>query len=151
MTDNREQIPWTFESITIGTGKSIKDLILTIEHGTLNAGDYSIKGMEDLVAIERKSKEDLFATLSRGRERFIRELSKLNDMDFAAVMVEAEWSDCMRNPPEHSRLAPVSLNGMIVAWQVRYPRVHWWWMPGRYVASKQAFKLMDRFWQEKNG
>ena len=146
--DNREQIPWLFESLTIGTGKSKKELLLPIEHGTLPAGDYSIKGLESKVAIERKSKDDLFSTLSRGRERFIKELVKLSKMDYAAVIVEAEWADCMTNPPERSRLAPVSLNGMIVAWQIRYPRVHWWFLPGRYIASKQAFKLLDRFHTE---
>jgi ERCC4-type nuclease len=150
IVDNREQTPWNFESVTVGTGKSQRPLCLKTEPGTLKSGDYSIKGMEDKVAIERKSKEDLFSTLSRGRDRFIRELSRLNDLEFAAVMVEAEWMDCMINPPERSRLAPVSLNGMIVAWQIRYPKVHWWFMPGRYVASKQAFKLLDRFWQENN-
>lgn len=148
IVDNREQIPWTFESMTIGTGKSKKALAITIEPGTLKAGDYSIKGMESRVAIERKSKEDLFGTLSRGRERFIRELTKLNKMEFAAVIVEAEWLDCMLNPPDRSRLAPVSMNGMHIALMVRYPMVHWLWMPDRHTASKMAYKLLDRFHQE---
>lgn len=128
----------------------MKELRLTVEPGTLNAGDYSIKGMTDRVAIERKSKEDLYATLSRSRERFIRELSRLNELEYAAVMVEAEWSDCMKNPPLRSKLAPVSLDGMINAWMIRYPRVHWLWRPGRYVASKAAFKILHRFYEDKS-
>lgn len=148
IVDNREQAPWSFEDITIGTGKSMKQLKLTIENGTLPTGDYSIKGFESQVAIERKSKEDLFGTLSRGRDRFIQELARLNEMKFAAVLIEAEWYDCMMNPPLRSRLAPVSMNGMTIAFAVRFSNVHWFWLPGRYLASKIAFKILDRCWQE---
>ncbi len=151
IVDRREQMPWTFETITIGTGKAEKNLKLHQEPGTLPVGDYSIKGLEEEVAIERKSKEDLFSTLSRGRDRFIRELSKLNNMKFAAVIIESDWLDCMMNPPERSKLAPVSVFGMIVAWMVRYRGVHWFWAPGRYLASKIAYKILDRYHKERNG
>jgi len=148
IVDRREQIPWTFESVTIGTGKSEKQLVLNQKPGTLQAGDYSIEGMEDRVAIERKSKEDLFGTLSRGRDRFIKELSRMNEMEFAAVIVESDWLDCMLNPPERSKMAPVSVNGMHVAWMIRYPMVHWVWSPSRFVAMKMCYKILDRFYTE---
>lgn len=146
--DTREQFPWLFEGITIGTGKSKKDLVLPVEVATLKTGDYSIKGFEHLVAIERKSKDDLFYTLSQERNRFIRELSRLNEMRFAAVVVESEWSDCMTNPPLRSKFAPVSMYGLVVAWMIRYSRVHWCWYPDRFTASKAAYKILDRFWKE---
>ena len=40
--------------------------------GTLNVGDYSIAGLESVVAIERKSLPDLVACCGRERERFQR-------------------------------------------------------------------------------
>jgi len=145
--DTREQLPWTFEDVTIGTGKSVKVIDLQTVSRALPAGDYSIEGFETRIAIERKSKEDLFNTLCRGRDRFTRELQQLNEYDFAAVFVEAEWSDCMKNPPA-SKFAPVSLDGTINAFMIRFPRVHWVFRPGRYVTQKAAFKLMDRFFKE---
>lgn len=151
LIDTREQTPWTFESITIGVGCGKKDLQLSINTKKLDCGDYSIEGMEDRVAIERKSMADLYGTLSRGRSRFIRELAKLNQLEFAAVIVEAEWSEAMMSPPERSRLLPVCVDGMINAWMIRFPRVHWVWCPGRYIASKRCFKLLDRFYGDKNG
>ena len=146
--DNREQLPWSFEAVTIGTGKSTKQLQLEITNGTLPAGDYSIVGMETRVALERKSLSDLFGTLSTGRDRFVRELAKLNAYDYAAVIVESEWSNMMTNPPERSKFPPVSVNGLYIAYMVRYPRVHWVWAPDRYVASKLAYKILDRFYEE---
>lgn len=130
--------------MTIGTGKSLKKLELRTINRALPAGDYSIDGFDTRIAIERKSKEDLFHTLGRNRDRFSRELEKLNSYEFAAILVEAEWGDCMMNPPQ-SKFAPVSLDGMINAFMIRFPRVHWVFRPGRYVASKAAFKLLDRF------
>ena len=44
--DSREQIPYEFEGSQVGTLKS---------------GDYSLDGFQDRVAVERKSKADLYA------------------------------------------------------------------------------------------
>ena len=38
--------------------------------GTLPSGDYSLLGLESLVAVERKEKADAYASLGRGRARF---------------------------------------------------------------------------------
>ena len=51
--DNREQSPWLFEDIVVGTGEQKKQLILPRVNGTLRQGDYSISGMADQIAIER--------------------------------------------------------------------------------------------------
>ncbi len=146
--DRREQTPWLFEDLMIGTGDSKKKLILPKTFGTLKQGDYSIQGMADQIAIERKSKSDLYGTIGSGRSRFVRELGRLDTLKFAAVIIEAEWLDCINNPPERAKMTPASINGSIVAWQQRFTRVHWWFLPGRYVASKQCWKILHRFWED---
>ena len=66
LIDTREQAPFAFtHERYAGT---------TIEAGTLDTGDYSLAGLTDLVAVERKSLPDLVACLGRERERFEREL-----------------------------------------------------------------------------
>ena len=45
--DTREQIPWEFRD-------------LPTEPGTLDTGDYSVSGLEHLIAVERKSLDDLW-------------------------------------------------------------------------------------------
>ena len=49
--DTREQAPFTFRHERMGA---------TTEPGTLAVGDYSLAGLEDRVAVERKSLPDSF-------------------------------------------------------------------------------------------
>ena len=146
--DNREQNPWTFEDIYIGAGKDRRLLEIEVVPTTIKSGDYSIVGMEHLVAIERKSKEDLFGTIGRGRDRLVRGLARLTDLKWAAVIVESEWFDCMKNPPERSEMSVSAIDGSINAWTQRFPGVHWFWRPGRYVSSKVCYKLLQRFYED---
>jgi len=54
---------------------------------SLPTGDYSISGLEDRFAIERKSIGDLIGSLTTGRERFMRELQRLRAYDFRRLLV----------------------------------------------------------------
>jgi len=146
--DTREQSPWLFEDLRMGVGGAAHKVDIDVERGSLKSGDYSIKGYETRIAIERKSAEDLFGTLGRGRERFVRELARLDKFDFSAVVVESEWWDMLNNPPERSKVTPAAVNGTIVAFQQRFTKTHWWFCPGRYVASKQAYKILDRWYSD---
>lgn len=78
VVDSREQAPWTFE----GQG-------LEVVRAKLEAGDYSLEGLERRVAIERKSLDDWTGTVLRDRARFYRELVLLRAYDFRCVIVEA--------------------------------------------------------------
>lgn len=112
----------------------------------LTSGDYSITGMEHLIAIERKSKEDLYSTLGQHRERFERELQRLAEMPRAHVVIEAEWLSIVKQPPTRSRLHPQTIVGSVLAWTNRYPSIHWWPMPSRRAAEITVFKILERFW-----
>lgn len=78
--DTREQRPYGFED--------------TIRK-KLDAGDYSVCGYENRIAIERKSLEDWINTILRGRERFAREIERLKEYDFAAIVIEATPAEIM--------------------------------------------------------
>ncbi len=79
IVDTREQRPWTFEGLA---GVSTKV-------ATLDAGDYSVEGLEHRVAIERKSLDDWTGTVLRDRARFYRELERLRGYAFRCVVIEA--------------------------------------------------------------
>lgn len=85
LIDSREQLPFTF------SGKSFEDV--TTERVTLATGDYSLAGLTDRVAVERKSLPDLVACLSRERGRFERQLERGRQLEAFAVVVEAGWED----------------------------------------------------------
>lgn len=82
VVDTREQVPWEFDPSRC-----------TVTRGTLQAGDYSVVGLEGVVAIERKSLDDYVQTIIHQRDRFRRELERLQGYKLAAVVVEATWQD----------------------------------------------------------
>lgn len=64
-------------------------------HGALQAGDYSLEGHEESVAVERKTLDDFVSTVIRSRERFTRELEKLERYEVSCIVIEADLSDIL--------------------------------------------------------
>ncbi len=83
--DSREQSPFHFED---GRYEGVE-----VIEGTLTTGDYSIAGLESRVAVERKSLADFIGSISTGRERFERELTRARGLDAFMVVIEAPFSD----------------------------------------------------------
>lgn len=101
VVDTREQTPWTFEGQQVSTVRR-----------KLTAGDYSIEGFENRVAIERKSLDDWTGTVLRERSRFYRELELLRALDFRCVIIESGVREIM----EHrytSRMNPEAVLGFV--------------------------------------
>jgi len=137
--DTREQLGFDFACITPPP---------TVEVATLATGDYSLKRFETLITIERKSLSDAFGTFGKGRARFERELLRMTAFQFAAVIVEADWQTIVRHPPTRSRLDPKTVVASIAAWAIRH-RVHFWTCPNRAFAEKFTFRLLERFWKDR--
>lgn len=145
--DTREQRPYQFADLIADVSQGGGPLIVETVTGTLVSGDYSLCGFEDRIAVERKSLADLFGTIGGGRDRFERELDRLNAMEFAAVVVEGQWSEVFDNPPRHSKLSPKTVFRSVNAWEHRYPRVHWHFLPGRDFAEVKAFRVLERYYK----
>lgn len=103
--DTREQRGYTFEE-------------KNVRRAALPAGDYSVEGYENLIAIERKSLDDWIGTLLHARGRFGRELTKLKSYAFAAVVIEATPEDILRGAYT-SQMQPQSLLGLTAEFMVR--------------------------------
>lgn len=136
--DTREQTPYTFAKIIPPP---------PVEVATLSSGDYSVKGLERHIAIERKSLIDAFGTFGKGRDRFERELDRLSQLRFAAVVIEADFDTIARRPPARSRLKPKTVFRSMAAWGIRHG-VHFYWCPNRAAAEKWTFILLERFWTD---
>ena len=80
IVDTREQIPLDLKAL------------LTMR-GTLQTADYSILGLEHVIALERKSLSDLLGCVGVERERFEREVQRLLAYPVRALVVEATWPD----------------------------------------------------------
>ena len=119
--DTREQTPWAFEN-------------LPTEREALDSADYSIRGLEHLVAVERKSLDDLLACVGRERDRFKRELQRLRGYRFRCLIIEASnWE--LENGDWRSKVLPSHVLGSLAAWQCQYELPIW--LAGRRDAAGQ--------------
>ena len=84
IVDTREQEPYGFDP----------RLVIAVRRA-LPAGDYSVAGLEQMVAVERKTLDDFVGTVIRASGRFSRELSRLERYVRACVVVEADLSDVL--------------------------------------------------------
>lgn len=82
IADTREQRPWAFDPTRF-----------VVERGTLQTGDYTVKGLESRLRVERKSLGDFVGTIIGDWLRFRRELNRLAFFDVSLIVVEADLSD----------------------------------------------------------
>jgi hypothetical protein len=146
--DSDEKLPYTFLGIKSDARAGGRVLAVPLMRRGLRTGDYSLRGFEARVACERKSAADLYSTIGQRRACFERELARLNEMDFAAVVVEADWETLLREPPERSRLRPKVVYRSILAWQQRFVRCHWLMMGSRRLAEVTVLRVLERYWRD---
>lgn len=117
--DTREQWPLEF------TG-------MPTEIGTLTTGDYSIRGLEHLVAVERKSLDDLLACVGRDRDRFKRELQRLRAYRFRLLIIESDAAS-LDAGLWRSKVTPAQVCGSLAAWTAQYALPLW--LAGDHTAA----------------
>jgi ERCC4-type nuclease len=143
--DDREQLPYSFDGYRANADRHRAEILVATETRRLETGDYSIDGHTDRITIERKSKSDLFSTLSQGRDRFMAELDRMASIPFAHVMVECQWSEVFDDPPIISQLTPKSIIRTVIAMGQKYPHIHWHFVPDREFAQAMTFRILERY------
>jgi DNA excision repair protein ERCC-4 len=105
--DRREQLPLTF-----GRLQSVP--------GTLMTGDYSVRGLEELFAVERKSIADTVAgCIGENRERFARELHRLRGYRFKRLLIVGTEAQILAGQ-YHSSINPKAVLATLSAFEIRY-------------------------------
>jgi len=146
--DVNETLPFRFDALTDRDGRVIDVRTERVPLYTQGLGDYSIRGMEDLIQIERKG-DDLPGSLAQRRTEFEAEIRRLSEgCEYAAVIVEHPWRDILDDAHEHGARAK-SIFRTVVQWQVQFPGVHWWFCESRPMAEAVTFRLLERFWWAK--
>ncbi len=106
IVDSREQDPLVFKK-------------LPSERGTLQTGDYSIKGCEEIFAVERKSIADLVQSVTTERDRFERELHRLRGFRFKRLLIVGGESE-IRTHRYRGSANPKAILHSIRAFEIRY-------------------------------
>ena len=137
--DSMEQEPYTF--------KPFRKWVATAERRKLTAGDYSVAGLEDRVAVERKSLPDLFGCCSPygSREAFVRSCERLCKLEFAALVIEGSISKILR-ATEFSSMHPNAVFGTIQALAVGWG-IQPWFALTRALAEKITACLLHKAYQ----
>ena len=70
-----------------------------MEQGSLKTGDYTLKGFEDMVCIERKfSVEEIATNLGKKKNAFDAEMKRMQEFPFRYIICEFSMSDLIDYP-----------------------------------------------------
>lgn len=113
IVDTREQTPFEFTNHD--------NWIAETKRQKLDAGDYSVVGMEKLLTLERKTLTDLITSLIQHRKRFFRLCEKLAKYRWRALLVEASYEN-IKSPyyDLETQAHPNAVSGTLDALEVRY-------------------------------
>lgn len=149
LVDSREQAPYQFDSIIGDYRDDYAPLIVTTKKKGLTVADYSIDGLPG-IAIERKSKNDLFGSVANGqkRENFIKRLHKMKEsLLYGAVVIECYPEEIYEDPPSYTSLSPKTVFRTTLSWSIQFPTVHWVWCRDREKAEQTTFRLLEKFYE----
>ena len=130
--DTREQLPYDFAAEST--------------RAALKTGDYSLAGMESLVAIERKSLDDFVSCITAGRSRFERELCRADALERFWIVIEANLTR-IEQGLYRSKVNPESVLGTLAAWSNRH-KVSFVFADNRQSAAKMTERLLRHAWTE---
>ncbi len=127
VVESREQEPLVFTRL-----QSVK--------GTLYSGDYSILGLEDLFAVERKSIDDMVSCCAgSNRERFEHEGVRLRGLRFKRIIIIGSRA-LIELQRYRSRISPAAVLGTLTAFEVRFD------LPIVYCDTPEAAALQTERW-----
>jgi len=109
--DSREKKPWEF--IVAGSLDDVKV-------SKLDTGDYSIKGMEDVLMVERKaSVDELFMSLGVQWKRFEREMERAKPYKYKYLVIEATMREVYRGS-RYSKMTGRFIMARLLQLQLKY-------------------------------
>jgi ERCC4 domain len=126
--DTRERYPYRFAPQGAETIRA-----------TVPAGDYAVYAPDRtvLAAVERKSLDNLAATLSDGTLAF--QMQRLTELPLAAVVIEARYSALYKLEHVNGNW----LADQLARLEVRYPEVHLVFADSRRFAEEWAYRFLS--------
>ncbi len=135
LVDTREQAPWPLVELI-----EANNLPFTVEVATLRTGDYVLREAPHLI-VERKNLGDLVGCVGHGRERFERELARLeSEARQRFVLVEASVADVERHQYRADAVKPAHVLGSVAGWSLTFG-VHFWFCGSPTSAAAAALRL----------
>jgi len=125
LVDCREKTPYEFPCQT--------------ELAKLDAGDYTVKGYEKTIAVERKSHSDLYRCLSSDFSRFKKQLRKLSKKKIAFVLIDTSLHAFLLGHV-YSSLRGEEAYQRLLSLMVDFPNVHFLFVGNK--GSETCLKIL---------
>lgn len=116
---------------------------VTVERATLHEADYTTPRLRSVAVIERKSVCDLASTLSWGRERFDREVRRLQPYRWRCVVVEGDLTEVYRVTSMHPHSILGSIASLYARWEI--PTI----FAGNAAGAGRLMAGLLRRWEER--
>ena len=91
IVDTREQNPLSF--------RRFRGWFQKIEYRALKLGDYSVEGMEDTLAVERKDLADLIQSFTTNRAVFVARLRRMSQLPHSLLVVTSSLTEIKSEYP----------------------------------------------------
>jgi len=149
--DTREQRPYCFKGIPSSiTYECRREALPTGDYMSSRAAPGESDSFASQAIVERKTLADLYSTASQGRRRFEAELLRMQKYGYAALIIEAQWTEIFA-PNDTLRHAtgmkPKAMLASLLAWSTRH-RLHVHALPGRRAAELVTFRILERWFRD---
>ena len=128
------------------------------QRSALKTGDYTVEGMEGLLALERKSLADLVSCTVTYRKRFLAACSRLAKFRWKAILIEATLEDIKGGFEEFdipSDVHPNSVCGLLDAIDAKFGIPILYTSTVQDLATERAASWLSKhftyWWLEQNG
>jgi len=125
---------------------------------TLKTGDYTVEGMESLLALERKNLPDIVSCTVVYRRRFLACCNRLAKFRWKAILIEASYEDLKRDYAElelESEVHPNAVCGTLDAIEAKFGIPVIYTSMNRRLACERAASWLSKhftyYWLEQNG
>ena len=142
LIDTKEKIPYTFSSFATSA---------EFIHTNVHTGDYTIKGLEDIICIERKKNvAELAGNVTQ--PRFIKELKRMSEIKHSFLLLEFSYFDIDIYPegsdlPKKVRRKLKIKGPYIMSFLANIPfqyGVHIYMCGNRDYAEHTTYKLLEK-------
>ncbi len=120
---------------------------LVIVRDTLHTGDFSIKGFENSICVERKAIGDLLNCLGGDRVRFKEQVRRLSKFERKWIFVEGSEDEILCFPTI-SKMFPEAIRQSIISIELRY-NVPFYYAKTRKDAERHCLDLFIKFFHLK--
>jgi len=123
-----------------------KDADLPVIHKALKHGDYSIRGFENTITIERKKLSDFYSYISSEMsEKTVPKMKAMVDYSYVGLVIEASESDVL-SPQLYTNVSPELARSFLASWEVRYG-FHVYYSRSRKDIERWILDRLTKFWK----